>query len=269
MHHDLGHLRVAPQGAPVTRARSTSDVRRGVAELGLAGLALLAGALLLMPRGAGGGAEGTARTVLGCFAILVVPGWLVGRLADEEGDAIGRLVGGTVATLTVCALSGFVAFEHGLRVSAEVFAVPLLVLVAVTAVLGVARPAAPRAPVAPLLAALGLGAAALLGALGTHLALPKVPVEPAFSIEAAHAVASPTGVVVTVTVTRVHTVEPTQLQLFVGYRLEKTTLVHSDKTTVRLTTPRGWHAPASCPTLVWIEAPNKAFLKPPISCVGF
>ncbi len=250
-----------------SEARGRS-ARLGVWELGAAGLALLVAAVLLSP----GGAVGTVRTVVGCLAVFVIPGWLVGRLADEDGDAISRVVGGTIATLAICALCGYVASEHGLRVASAVFAVPLLVLVTVAALVGTTGQAVLRAPLAPLLAALGLGTVALLGALGTHLALPAVPIEPAFSIEAAHAVASPEGVVVTVTVTRVHTVEPTQLQMFVGFPgthsyVEHTFLIPSDvaRRRLRLPLPRGSTA---CPDSVRLEVPNHAFLTPPVACVG-
>jgi len=104
--------------------------------LGLAGLALVLVAALL----AHGGAVGTVRTVVACLAILVVPGWLVGRLVDEDGDAIARLAGGTVATLGVIALSGFLAVELGVRVATAAVAIPLLVLVAIAAVLGASGP---------------------------------------------------------------------------------------------------------------------------------
>jgi hypothetical protein len=234
-----------------------------VGALALAGLALLAAAALLAP----GGPQGTVRTVLGVLAVLVVPGWLVGRVADEEGDAVARIVGGTVVTLGVCALCGFGAFELGLRVATAVFAVPLLVLVAVAALLGMAAPRAPRASLTPLLAALGLGAAALFGAWGTHLALPAVPVEPAFSIEAGRAVASPKGVTVTVTVTQVRTDEPTELTLYVGYRKAVTELVPRGTRTVRLASTRKRGTP-TCPSLVRVVAPNGAFLTPPVHCVS-
>ncbi len=239
-------------------------VRLGVRELGIAGLALLAVVLLLAP----GGLAGSLRTVLGLLAVLVIPGWLVGRLADEDGDAIGRLVGGIVATLAILALCGFASFELGLRVATAVFAVPLLVLVAAATLIGMVRPVRPRAPLAPLLVALGFGAAALLGAYGTHLALPAVPAEPAFSIEAAGVVASPKGVTLTVTVARVHTEEPTQLQVWVDFHLTRTILIPSDQTNVPLTAPLP-PGTTSCPTSVRLEAPNHAFLTPPVTCVGW
>lgn len=182
--------------------------------LGVAGLALLLVAALLSPAGV----SGTVRTVLGCLALLVVPGWLVGRLADEDADAVSRIAGGTVVTLAVCALCGFVAFEHGLRVATAVFAVPLLIVVAVAALLGTTAPRVPRASLAPVAGAFVLGLSALLGAWGTHLALPAVPAERAFSIEAQRAVVSPNGVFVTVTVTRVRTANPLALALWFGSR---------------------------------------------------
>ncbi len=245
-----------------------------IAALGVVGLALLGIAVLLSP----GGAWGTVRTVVGCLAVLAIPAWLVGRLVDEDGDAIGRAVGGMVATLAVCALSGFVAFELHLRVATAVFAVPLLVLVAAAALLGSTAPRVRRAPFAPLLVAVVLGAVALLGAMGAHLVLPAAPVEPAFSIEAATATASRTGVTVTVTVARVHTEEPTQLQLFIGssspsassvqtFPVAETKLIPSDVTSTTLTAPlpRGV---AACSVFVRLEAPNGAFLTPPVTCVG-
>lgn len=236
-----------------------------VGALGLAGLALLGIAALLAP----GGAEGTLRTIVGCLAVLVIPGWIVGRLADEDGDAIMRLAGGTVATLAVVALCGFVASMHGLRVATAVVATPLLVLVAVFALLGVAGPSVRRAPLAPLLGALALGLAGLLGAMVAHLVLPAVPVEPAFSIEAARAVVSPTRVVVTVTVTRVRTVEPTQLTLYVNLPPPAAVaVVAPDQTVVRLAArlPAG----TSCHSRLQVRvvASNGAFLTPPVTCVG-
>lgn len=245
-----------------------------VGALALAGLALLAAAALLAP----GGPQGTVRTVAGVLAVLVLPGWLVGRLADEEGDAIARIVGGTVVTLGVCALCGFCAFELDLRVATAVFAVPLLVLVAVAALVGMAAPRVPRAPLAPLVAAVGLGAAALLGAWGTHLALPAVPVEPAFSIGAGTAIASPKGVAVTVTVTQMRTEEPTELTLYLGYRRLGLPARFVWRQAVTVLLPRGTRSvrlastltrgPAGCPSFVRVVAPNGAFLTPPVVCVG-
>jgi hypothetical protein len=246
---------------------STEQTARGrarnVRALALTGLALLAAAALLAP----GGPQGTVRTVLGVLSVLVIPGWLVGRLADEEGDAIARLVGGAVVTLGVVALCGFCAFELGLRVAVAVVAVPLLVLVAVAGLAGTAAPRTPRAPLAPLLGALGLGAAALLGAWGAHHQLPAVPIERAFSIEAGRAIASPRGVTVTVTVAQVRTDEPTELTLYVGYRRAVTKLVPQGTRRVRLVSRR-MRGTARCPSLVRVVGPNGAFLTPPVTCVG-
>ena len=58
----------------------------GVGALGVVGLALLGIAVLLSP----GGTLGTVRTVVGCLALLGIPAWLLGRLVDEDSDAIGR-----------------------------------------------------------------------------------------------------------------------------------------------------------------------------------
>jgi hypothetical protein len=245
------------------RHRATRTRRLDVVGLGLVALALVLAAALLAP----GGVAGTLRTVLGVLALLVLPGWLVGRLVDEDGEAIARLVGGTVATLGVLALSGFLAFELGLRVATAVVAVPLLVLVALSTLLGAASPR-PRAPLSPLLGALALGTVALLGAMGTHLVLPATPIESAFSIQAAQAVVSPTRVVVTVTVARVRTVEPTNLTLFVNQPpAALVRLVPSDQTTVVLSAPR---PPGACPGTLRIRvvASNGAFLTPPVTCVG-
>ncbi|HEV3211863.1 MAG TPA: hypothetical protein VGZ03_00565 [Acidimicrobiales bacterium] len=245
--------------------RGERGARIGVGALGLAGLALLLAAALLAP----GGAEGTVRTAVACLAVLVIPGWLVGRLADEDADALSRQLGGTVVTLAVLAVCGFAAATWSLRVATAAVAVPLLVLVAIAALLGTAAPGIRRAPLAPLVGALALGATALLGAMGTHLALPAAPVEPAFSIEAAHAVVSPTRVVVTVTVTRVRTDEPTQLTLYVNLPPPvAVALVAPEQTTVRLAArlPAG----TSCRSALQLRvvASNGAFLTPPVTCVG-
>jgi hypothetical protein len=249
---------------------STTDHRRrfhpGVRELGIVGLALLVVVVLLSPDGS----DGTLRSVLGGLTVLMIPGWLVGRLADEDSDAVARLVGGMVATLAICAVCAYVGSEHGIRVATAVFAVPLLAIVAVATLLGLKGSKVPRAPLTPLLAALVFGAVALLGALGAHLVLPAVPIEAAFSIESAHAVVSTEDVVVRVTVTRVHTEEPTQLQMFVGFPhestyLEHTYLIPSDepKAFLSLRLPRG---STTCPDFVRLEAPNHAFLTPPVTC---
>jgi len=249
----------------VQRDRGAS---RGVWALGTGGVALLLVAALLAP----GGAEGTVRTVVGCLAVLVIPGWLVGRLADEDGDAIARLVGGTIATLAVVAASSFAAYELGLRVATAVVAVPLLVLVAAAALLGVGAPPVRRAPLAPIAAALALGLAALLGAMVTHLALPATPVQPAFSIEAARAVVSHSQVRVTVTVTRVRTVEPTDLTLYVNVsKVGLPVTVPAGTTPLAVTLAGRFPAgAASCPSRVQVRvvASNGAFLTPPVTCVG-
>jgi hypothetical protein len=231
--------------------------------LGVAGLALVGVAALLAP----GGASGTLRTLVGLLAVLIVPGWLVGRVVDEDGDAIVRLVGGTVVTLAVLAVCGFLTYELGLHVATAAVAVPLLCLVALATLLGAAEPR-PRAPLGPLAAALGLGAVALLGSMGAHLALPAVPVEPAFSIESAVAVVSPSRVQVTVTVARVRTVEPTDLTLYVGQPPPaEVRIVPSDVTKVVLTAPRP--RGVGCAALhVRVVASNGAFLTPPVRCAG-
>jgi hypothetical protein len=238
-----------------------TDRRVPAAALGVAGVALLLAAALLAP----GGAVGSLRTVVGCVAVLALPGWLVGRLADEEGDPITRGVGGVVVTLAVCAVCGFVAAELGLRVATAVFAVPLLVLVAVAAVLGSTGPRVTRAPLLPLGAAGVVGVAALVGAWGTHLALPAPPVEPAFSIEAATAVASTTDVVVTVTVTRVRTDAPQVLTAEADGAVSKTVVIPGASATTRVVValPAGT---ASCPSRVTVRAENGAFLTPPVRC---
>ncbi|HEV3329207.1 MAG TPA: hypothetical protein VGZ33_07400 [Acidimicrobiales bacterium] len=248
--------------------------------LGLVGLALLGIALLLSP----GGASGTVRTVAGCLAILVVPAWLVGRLADEDSDAIARAAGGVVATLALCALCGFVSFELGLRVATAVFAVPLLVLVAAAALLGSTSPRVSRAPLAPLAGALVLGVVALLGALGTHLALPAVPVQGAFSIRATQASASASDVYVRVTVTRVRTDDPLALALWVGSTAPGSSVVTWTRigvhkvnagphVLVALRAALPTHTDA-CPLVRVVpfsganSKANGAFLTPPVRCGG-
>lgn len=252
--------------------------------LGVAGLALLGIAVLLTP----GGLPGTLRTVVGSLALLVVPAWLVGRLVDEDSDAIGRLTGGVIATLSVCALCGFVAFETGLRVATAVFAVPLLVLIATAALIGSTSPRVSRAPLAPLAGALALGLAALVGAWGTHLALPAPPVQAAFSIEAQSAIVSPGGVSVSVTVTRVRTDGPLALALWIGTMPQGDPNVTWTRVEVRKVNPGPlmvvplrtvFPTPAhTCPSSLLVRvkpysgvrAPsNGAFLTPPIHCSGW
>lgn len=258
-------------------ARHERSITAGA--LGVVGLALLAIAVLLSP----GGASGTVRTVVACLALLVIPAWLVGRLVDEDSDAIARVTGGVIATLSVYALSGFVAFELGLRVAEAVFAVPLLVLVAAAALLGSAAPRVSRAPLAPLGGALVLGLAALVGAWATHLALPSVPVQGAFSIEAAHAVVSPSGVAVTVTVTRVRTDDPLALALWIGSmppghhgvlwkRVEVRKIDAGTRSVVPLSAVLPSHT--NCPLVRVVpfsgagSTSNGAFLTPPVHCGG-
>ena len=95
-----------------------------------------------------------------------------------------------------------------------------------------------------------------------------MPIESAFSIEAAHAVASPSGVVVTVTVTQVHTTEPTQLSVYVAITPRCDESVAPGQRLVRLTAtlPAGT---TTCPRSVRVVAPNNAFLTPPVICVGW
>ena len=247
-------------------ATATRRPRLEVGVLALAAGAFLLAAALLAP----GGSVGTLRTIVGVLALLVLPGWLVGRLVDEEADAIVRLAGGTVATLAVVAASGFVAFELGLRVATAVVAVPLLVVVAVAALLGALRPGTRRAPLGPPVAALALGAATLLGAMGVHLMLPAPPIQPAFSIEATAAVVSPSRVAVPVTVTRVATGEPTTLNLYVDGALATPSPAvvpagRAQSVTVTATLPAG--ASCSARLRVRVVATNGAFLTPPVTCV--
>ncbi len=231
--------------------------------LGAIGLVAIGLAAALAP----GGSLGTVRTILGCAALLVVPGWLVGRLVDDEGDALVRVVGGGVATIAACALLGFLAAELGLRVGVGVYAVVLAVIVVAAAVLGLVGPPRPSAHLGALAAAGLLGVAALGGAFVTHLALPATPVEAAFSLEASTAIATPRSVTVTVTVSRVRSSGPTALTLEVD-GVTRSTSVAPDETSVRLVTPLGPHA-ARCPALVTVSAPNGAFLSPPVICVGW
>lgn len=232
--------------------------------VGAVALALLVIAVVLSP----GGASGSVRTVVGCLAVLVAPGWLVARLADEDGDWVTRAAGGTVATLSVCIVCGFVAFEAGLRVATAVVAVPLCVLVVAAALAGAAQPRIVRAPLSGIGVAAAIGLAALAGAWVTHLGLPAVPVEPAFSIEASSAVVTPAGVTVHVTVARVRTKDPRRLALSVdGHVLH---LVHEFASgSVSLVTLSATLPERRCPNQVVVTAPSGAFLSPPIRCVGF
>lgn len=235
---------------------------RTIAALGAVCLVFF-GVITILGRG---GATGSVRTVLGCTALLVVPGWLIGRLVDEDGDAIARLISGMTVTLAVSALFGFLAFELGLRLATVAYAVPLLALIAVLTVLGKAGPA-PKAALAPLGLAALLGVAALTGAWVTHLSLPAVPIEPAVSLEAATATASPHGVVVNVSVVHVHSSEPSVLMLSVD-DVHSTAVVAPTATTVRLQAALPPHT-SSCPTRVEVFASDGAYLSPPVLCVGW
>jgi hypothetical protein len=238
--------------------------RRGLLAAGAIALALLVIAVVLSP----GGHTGTVRTVVGCLAVLVAPGWLVTRLADEEGDWITRAAGGAIATLGVCAICGFVAFELGLRVATAVFAVPLCVLVVAASLTGAARPRAARAPLGGIAVAAAIGVAALAGALVTHLVLPQVPVERAFSIESARAYVTPGVVTVRVTVARVRTEFPRLLTLRVDGRAVAAKQVLPPTGVVNVQFSAALHE-RRCPARVVVTTRNGTFLDPPVSCSGF
>ncbi len=241
---------------------ATSPARRRLGTVGAFGLLAVAVVMVLSP----GGASGGVRTVLGCAVLVVLPGWLVGRLVDDDGDAVARLVVGAVITLATCVGFAFVASTASLRVATWVAAVPLLVVLGGATAIGV-RVERPRARLAPLAMAGLLGLAALGGASVTHLALPSVPVEPSFTIEAPVAFVSPRAAIVDVTVTRVRSSAPSELVLEVG-GVRSTTHVAPDETVVRLVATLPAHS-ASCPRSVLVLAPNGAYLDPAVRCRGW
>lgn len=247
-------------GAGVSAATTPARARLGV--VGALGLLAVAVVMVLSP----GGATGGVRTVLGCAVLVVLPGWLVGRLVDDDGDAVARLVVGAVITLATCVAFAFLATTASLRVATWVAAVPLFVVLAGATALGV-RVERPRACLAPLATAGLLGLAALGGAWVTHLALTSVPVEPSFTIEAPVAVVSPRAATVDVTVTRVRSSAPSELELEVG-GARSTTVVAPDEVMVRLVVALPAHT-ASCPRSVRVLAPNGAYLDPAVQCRGW
>lgn len=233
------------------------------AVVGTTAVVLLCVVLLLAP----GGAEGGIRTVLGLLAGLLLPAWLIGELVGKDDDPIAPLVVGLVVLTAFYALSGFISYELDLRVATAVYAVPLFVLVALTTVLGVITSSSARVRVAPLGVFLLLSAAAVVGAMVTHLALPAAPVESTFSLQSSAAIVTPKTVTVTVTVSRIRSDTPVSLELSV-WNLNSTTVATASTTVVHLKVllPQG---ALSCPKQVRVLAQNGAFLSPPIVCVGW
>lgn len=227
------------------------------------GIVALAVVLALPSAGVGG----AVRDVLAGFGMIVVPGWLIVRQADEAGDWVVRLFGGALVSVCAYVLFGFAAYEVGLRLTGVVYIVPAVIVAALAIVLtgAASRSSAPLASVG--IAAL-LSLAGVAGALVAHLALPPAPVEAAYSITTTSLEVTPSSIWATVAVDRVGTGAPVALLLYVDGRLLATAPVPAGARSVTLTAWRSGTVKGRCPRRIAIVAPGGTYLAPTFHCTG-
>ena len=208
------------------------------------------------------------RVALATFAMFVVPGWLLVRHADEEGEWLVRLFAGLLVSACAYVLFGFAAYEFGLRLTGVEYVVPA-VIVGVFVLVLMGPGSRSSAQFASVGTAVLLCSAAVLGTLVVHLALPSAPVEAAYSIDTSTVVVTATSVRATVTVDRVDTERPQVLSLFT----RRTAAIHLDgprgASMVTLIGRRPGTARGSCPQRIEILTSSGGYLTPPFHCAGF
>jgi hypothetical protein len=231
--------------------------------VGVVGLVALVVVLALPSKGGGGG----VRVALAAFGMFVVPGWLIVRRADEDGDWVIRLFAGALVSACAYVLFGFAAFEMGLRLTSVEYVVPAVIIGVFALVLG-----GPGSSSSVHLASVGVAAllslTAVVGGLVTHLALPAAPVEAAYAIATSNVAVTPTSVQATVTVDRIGTGRPQVLLLYVDGKLLATSTVPAGARSVRLTARRPATAGGACPQRIAILTSSGVYLTPPFHCAG-
>lgn len=213
------------------------------------------------------GVGGVVRTVLALFAMIVIPGWILVSHAEESGSWFVRVFGGIVVSVCAYVIFGFVGYELGYRATAVVYLVPAVV-VGVVLILWLGGSRRPGVDLTAVGMAVAFSAAALVGAWVTHLSLPAVPVEPAFSIESAVTTAATAGhdVIFDLSVERVKTTTPNKVSVFVNGTYVLTLTVPSDTTSVTFDARVPGSHPDACTTRVLLRTPNGSFLTPRVAC---
>jgi hypothetical protein len=229
----------------------------------LAGLGALEVVLAVPSSGVAGG----FRVVLATFAMFVVPGWLLVRQADEDGDWLVLLFASLLASACGYVLFGFVAYEIGFRITGVEYVVPAVIIgVFILVLMGPSSQSGAHFASAGIAALLCL--AAVVGALVTHLVLPAAPVEVAYSIATSSVDVTPTSVQATVTVDRVDTGRPQTLLLYVDGKLLATSMAPAGMGSVTLTARRPASADGACPQHIVIRTSSGVYLTPPFHCAG-
>jgi len=175
--------------------------------------------------------------------------------------------GGIVVSVCAYVIFGFVGYELGYRATAVVYLVPAVVVgVVLILLLGGSR--RPGVDLTAVGMAVAFSAAALVGAWVTHLSLPAVPVEPAFSIESAVTTAATAGhdVIFDLSVERVKTTTPNKVSVFVNGTYVLTLTVPSDTTSVTFDARVPGSHPDACTARVLLRTPNGSFLTPRVAC---
>jgi hypothetical protein len=229
--------------------------------VGLVGLAALEIVLALPPTGPARG----VRVALAVFGIFVVPGGLIVRQSDEDGDWVVRLFAGALVSACAYILFGFVAYEMGLRIASVEYVVPAVIIGVFALVLGGPGSSSTVRLASVAVAAL-LSLTAVAGALITHLALSAAPVEAAYAIATSKVAVTPTSVQATVTVNRVGTEHPQVLLLYVDGKLLATSTVPAGAGSVTLTARRPATAGGLCPQRIAILTSSGVYLTPSFRC---
>jgi len=229
--------------------------------VGIVGLVALVVVLVLPSTGVGGG----VRVALAAFGMLVVPGWLIVRHADD--DWVVQLFAGALVSACAYVLIGFAAYEIGLRLTDVVYVVPAVIIGENVIVFGGPSPRS-RVQLASAGVAALLSLVAVFGALITHLTLPAAPLEPAYSIATSNVAVTPTSVHATVVVDRVGTERPRRLRLYVDGKLLATATMPADAGSITLTARRSGIQGAACPQRIEIVTSSGAYLTPSFRCAG-
>lgn len=225
------------------------------------GAVIILAVALVLPQS---GALGIVRAILAGSAMIVIPGWLIVRRVTERDDWNVRLFGGLLVSVATYIVVSCVAYGLHVRVTAAVVVIPAVVMGLVLACL-------PRSPAGGTLdmrgpfLAIVLSAAAILGVVVTHLAIPAVPVESAYSLSPTLVTVSHTDYNATIHVVVVGHPGPGTLTLSTDGVDRVTMAVPTHTSLVHLR----WHSPSgnlSCADQYTITSSNGAYLSPRPIC---
>jgi hypothetical protein len=246
------------------QSRGTGTSRWGARQLWpLAAIVALVLIVFLPSTGVGGAVRAGAAAIL----MVLIPGLLLVRLADREGEWVTRLFGAVVLSIAAYVLFGFVAYELNYRWTGGL-------AVGMAAVLGVLLLALPAAApsrrvqvqLGGIVLAASLAVAVAAGAIVTHLVLPAAPVEAAFSLTATGATVTGHTATVSVSITSVGGARPRSLLLKADGVVIDRVVVSTAASSITLRGTGTAANPVSCASRLVVAAPNGAFLSPVVAC---